>query len=69
MDPHDLALRGRLEAEGIVVPQILFGGEGETDDVIDRLDIIRPDVPFLQFLSIEGDIVLDICHDLEQPFP
>ena len=43
----NLALRSCLQAEGIVVAQILLGGEGEFPDILYRLDVIRTDIHFL----------------------
>ena len=64
----NLALRGSLQTEGVVVAQVLLGGEGQLLDVLDGLDIVRTDIQLLEFITIERHIVVDILHNFVQSF-
>ena len=64
----DFALRGSLQTEGVVVAQVLLGGEGQLLDILDGLDVVRADVQLLEFITIERHIVVDILHDFVQSF-
>ena len=67
VDADDFALRGGLQAEGIIVPQILLGREREFHDIIDRADVAWGEVHLLELVAVERDIVVDILHNLVQP--
>ena len=64
----DLALRRCLQAEGVVIAQVLFGGEGQLLDVLDGLYVIGADVQLLQLVAVEGHIMIHILHDLVETF-
>ena len=68
MDANDFTLRGRLQAERIVVPEILLGGEGKLHDIIDGADVIGGEVHFLQLMAVERDVVIHILHNLVEAF-
>ena len=68
MHTDNLALRSRLQAERIIVTQILLRGKGQFGDVLDGLDIIGEDVQFLQLVTIERHVVIDVLHDVMQSF-
>ena len=69
MDTYDFALRGGLESEGIIVPEVLLGGEGEFYDILYCADIIGADVHLLELLPVEWYIMIDIIHHLVQALP
>ena len=68
VDADDFALGSGLEAEGIVVPEVLLGREGEFHDVVDGPDVIRREVHLLELVAVEGDVVIDVLHDLVEAF-
>ena len=68
MDADDLALRSGLQAKGIVVAQVFLRGEGQLVDVLDGLDVVRPDVQLLQLVTIERNVVVDVLHNFVQAF-
>jgi hypothetical protein len=62
--PDDLRERHRTQAEGVIVPQIVFDGEGKPGDILERFDAVRL-YPFLiQLLAIEGNALINPCHGL-----
>ena len=52
VDTHDLGRRRHEEAEGIVPPDVVLGGEGKAAEVVERVEVLRVDrsEPF----AIEG---------------
>ena len=50
---HDLAARYAQEPRGILVPQILLGGEGDAPDVVQRRDALGRHTGFIQTAAIE----------------
>ena len=68
VDADDFALGSSLQAERIVVPQVLLGRVGELHDVLDGADVIRGQVPLLEFVAVEGDVVVHVLHDLVETF-
>ena len=47
MHTYNLALRGSLQSERIVVAQVFLGCERQFCDVFDGLNVVRPDVKLL----------------------
>ena len=68
VDADDFALRGSLQAEGVVVAQVLLRGEGQLADILDGLYVVGADVQLLQLMAIEGHVVVDVLHDFVQAF-
>ena len=68
VDADDLALGRGLQAERIVVPEVLLGRVGEFHDVLDGADVIRGQVPFVELVAVEGDVVVHVLHDLVETF-
>ena len=68
MDADNLALGSRLQAERIIVAKVLLGGERQLDNVIDGPDIVRRQIHFLQLVTIKGDVVVNILHNLMEAF-
>ena len=67
VNTDNLTLRSRLKAEGIVVAQVLLGGEGQLFDVLDGLNVIGADVHLLEFVTVEGHVVIDVFYNLMEP--
>ena len=53
MDAHHIVHGYGKHAEGIVVPQILFGGEGQALQVFQTLDVAGTHPHFIKFLPVE----------------
>ena len=66
VDADDFALGSSLQAERIVVPQVLLGRVGELHDVLDGADVIRSQIPLLQLVAVERDVVVHVLHNLVQ---
>ena len=64
VDAYDLAHRHGTEAERIIVAQVIFGGKGELDDVVDAVDVVRGDAQLLHLLAIERGVMVDTLHGL-----
>ena len=67
MHAHYLRRRCGLQAVGIVVAQVLLGGEGQFCDVVDRMDVGRGDVHGLHLLTVEGHVAVHQSHQFLQP--
>ena len=62
MDAHDLVHGGGEHAEGVVVPQVLLGGEGQQLEVGQGADMSGFDSHFVHAAAIEGHQVIDALH-------
>ena len=68
MYTDNLALRGCLQAERIVVAQVLLGGEGQLLNILNGLDVVGADVQLLQLVTVERYIMVDVFHNLVKSF-
>src|SRR5574344_241937 len=59
---HHLALRHSLKSEGIFVPKVVLGGEGQTMDIVDRLDVFGFDTHLVHLAAIEGHLLITSLH-------
>ena len=66
MNTDNLTLWSGLQAKGVVVTQVFLRGERQLVNVLDGLNVIRSDVQLLQFVTIKGNIVVDVLHDFVQ---
>ena len=64
MNADNLALRGSLKAERIVVAKVFLCGERQFLDVLDGLNVVGTNVHFLQFIAVERDIMIDVFNNL-----
>ena len=64
MYADNLALRSGLQTEGIVVAQVLLRGEGQLLDVLYGLNVIRANVQLLQFITVEGHVMVHVLYNL-----
>jgi len=53
MNAHHIVHGNGKHAVGIIVPQILFGGEGQPLQIFQTLEVAGADSRFVEFLSIE----------------
>ena len=68
MNSHDL-VHGRGEhAEGVVVPQVLLGGEGQQLEVGQGADMFGLNPHFVHAAAIEGHQMVDPLHHGLQAF-
>ena len=68
VNTDNLTLRSGLQTEGIVIAQVFLRSERKLADVLNGLDVCRTDVQLLQFMTVEGDVVVNVLHNLAQPF-
>ena len=54
------------EAEGVVVAQILLGGEGEARQVPERLEVLRAHARRVELRAVGGDVGVDALERLPQ---
>ena len=55
-----------IESEGVLVTQVILGGEGQFGDVIKALDVLRLDAHLVEFLPVEGYLLIAGLHGLLQ---
>ena len=55
------------QAEGIGVPQVLLGGEGQLGKVIDGADILGLQAHLVEPLFVQGHMVIAALNHLHQP--
>ena len=68
VDSGDILHRLGEKAEGVVVPDVLLGGEGDVFHVGKLLDLIRRDAALIQPLLIKGNVAVAVIHHPFQPF-
>ena len=68
MDAHHLALRYSLQTEGIFVSQVVLSGEGQTMNIVDRLDVFGFDAHLVHLATIEGHLLITSLHSSNQTF-
>jgi hypothetical protein len=56
----DILLGCGKELEGVVIPQILFGGEGEQPSVMQGLDVAWLYPPLVELLFLKGILLIDV---------
>ena len=74
VDLHDLMkahqhLAHRQEPVGVHIAHLILCGERQAGDVVDSLDVLRPDAHAVHLLLIEGDPSVQDIHEASQPFP
>ena len=68
VDAHDVLHGHGQHAEGVVVPDVVLGGEGDVLDVRQGLDLLPGgDARRPQPLVVEGDVVVAVVHHPAQP--
>lgn len=69
MDAHDVLHGHGQHAEGVVIPDVVLGGEGDVLDVRQGFYLIPTgDAGLAQALVVEGDVVVAVVHHpLEAP--
>ena len=67
MDAHDLFAGHRKKAEGVVVPQVGFGGDRQILNVGEGLDPVGIDALGVKLVVIELHIVVAVSGDPLQP--
>ena len=68
MDAANLALRNGLESEGVLITQVVLGGEGKLHDVIDGSDLLRRYAHAIHLLTIERYILVAVLYNFLQAF-
>ena len=66
MDTDDLTHRHSRKSEGIVIAKIKLVGKWQLDDIVDTFDVTWLQSHLLEFLPIEGCVVIDILRHLDQ---
>ena len=67
VDAHDLLARHGEHAEGIVVAQVLLGGEGELGEVGQRVEVVGMHAGGVERLPVVGHVVVDVPQRPLQP--
>ena len=67
VDAHDVALGDREEAEGVLLAEVVLGGEGDLFEVVDALDVAGGQAGALEAIAIEGDALVDALDDFAEP--
>ncbi len=68
MEARDLVARRGEQAEGVVVAQVLLGGEGELGEVGEGLQIVGMDAGGVELGAVMGHAVVDAMQRPFQPF-
>lgn len=69
VDADNLTHRHGTKSERIIIPQIIFRGEGQLHDVVYTVDVVGSDVQFLHFLAVERRVVIHPLYRFLQPDP
>ena len=60
MHPHDFRFGGSHQPVGIIVAQVLLGGERQFHYIVDAPDVFGHQVHFLHLVPVEGHIVVNV---------
>ena len=66
MDPDHVLPGQRQQSIGGMVPQILFFSERQMPDVGQRSQVFGSEVQFLEFVPVEGNIVVSTQNEILQ---
>ncbi len=67
MDAHDLLKGHGPEGEGIALPQVLRGGEGEPPEVVQGAEVVGGDAGGIQLLAVKRGALVGVAHRPFQP--
>ena len=66
MDADDFGPRHGEEAEGIIIPKILFFGEGQQGEILHAFNVHGGNPQGLHLIAIEGHVLVHPAHHIPQ---
>ena len=67
VEPHDAAHGNGEKTEGVIIPKILFGGEGKALQITDRPNVVRRRPGGIESTLVEAHGVIHPLHHLLKP--
>ena len=68
MNPHNVLHGPGQHPKGIIVPNVVFGSEGDVLDIGQGFDPVAGNAGRTQTLMIKGHIIVAVIHHPFQPF-